>query len=206
MSDKRRKRQAEAKPFRDALIAEAGECEHCEASPKHPDWDRPVSLNQLCVHEIANGPNRQKALDKRYATLVLCWGCNGEDFEDKGQWPEARQLALLFQRRPKDFDLPAYLELTNPNAPNRITLDEVAAYMPDEQLTVTDVANLMKVNRRTVQTWIDSEELAATDARPTGGARAMWRIDYSDLMDFTERRRHESSAADLDETEENLLD
>lgn len=207
ISEKRRKREAEAKPARDALIAEVGECEHCGASQDYPHQDLPRELSQLCVHEIANGPHRQKALDKRFATLVLCWHCNGETFEDKGEMPESRQLAVLFTSRPRDFDLPAYLELTSPRAPDRITYDEVGAYMSDDQLKVEQVASLMQVNRRTAQSWIDSGELVATDVRPTGGVRALWRVSYADLLDFVRRRKKkESAVAVLDDGDQNLLD
>ncbi|MEO1616487.1 MAG: helix-turn-helix domain-containing protein [Planctomycetota bacterium] len=204
MSEKRRKREAEARPARRALIAEVGECEHCGACPEDPHRGVPRRLSKLCVHEIANGPSRQKALDKRFATLVLCWQCNGDDFEDKGQWPEARQLALLAMKRTRDFDLPAYLELTNPNAPHRITLDEVSAYMSDERLKVTDVAELLRVNRRTVQSWIDAGELAATDVRPSGAKQALWRIEYADLLDFQHRRKYPDEATAVEDCE-NLL-
>ena len=78
----------------------------------------------LCVHEIARGPLRQKALDKEYATLVVCGFCH-ELVGDKSQWPEARQLAVLKRSRPDDFDLAAYNALVNPRAPNRIAIEEV---------------------------------------------------------------------------------
>jgi len=119
-SKKRARREREAKPFREALVARVGRCENCGAKRK------------LCVHEIANGTNRQKALDQPYAVLVLCWACNGGPFENKGEWPESRQLALLRARRPSDFDLAAYLELTSPNAPRRIELWEVVDWMTRE--------------------------------------------------------------------------
>jgi len=123
VSNKRRLRNAEVKPFRDSLVKRVGCCEICGCKP----GDRkPVKqLSNLCCHEIANGPNRDKALDKAFAILVLCWGCNGDKVEDKGQWPESRQLAVLKSSRPEDFDLAAYNFLINPNAPNRITTEEV---------------------------------------------------------------------------------
>jgi hypothetical protein len=85
----------------------------------------PASCSQLCCHEIANGPNRQKALDKPYAILVLCWHCNGTAVEDKAKWPQARQLALLQRVAPEHYNLPAFNALVNPRAPNRITQSEV---------------------------------------------------------------------------------
>ena len=109
-------------------MAQFGECWICEHSPKHPWRDKPRELSQLCVHEVANGPLRQKALDKAFATLVLCWFCNSYVVTNKKVWPEARQLALLLDRAPEDFDLAAYNALVNPRAPNRITLEEVNGY------------------------------------------------------------------------------
>lgn len=119
ISDKRRRRETEAKPVRDELIAQVGRCEVCGIRPGQT-W-----LSNLCVHEIANGKNRQKALDKRHAVLVTCIQCNCIEVEDKARYPEARQLAILRKSRPDDFDLVAYNALVNPRAPNRITLEEV---------------------------------------------------------------------------------
>lgn len=82
-------------------------------------------LNQLCVHEIAGGPLRQKSLDKPFATLVLCWHCNQHEVEDKAKWPRVRQLALLQKRSPEDYDLAAFCNLVNPRAPSYITQEEV---------------------------------------------------------------------------------
>jgi hypothetical protein len=123
-SDKRKAREAEAKPFRDALIAKVRCCERCGLAGQgygHPNV-------RLCVHEIANGPLRQKALDQPYAVLVLCWPCN-ELATDKGTWPEAEQLACLKINRPEDYDLVAYNRLVNERAPNRITEEEVDHYI-----------------------------------------------------------------------------
>jgi excisionase family DNA binding protein len=61
----------------------------------------------------------------------------------------------------------------------------------DKLLKVEEVASKMRVNRRTVQTWIDSGNLAATDVRPDGAQRAMWRIESSDLVQFAKRRKKE---------------
>ncbi len=85
-------------------------------------------MSTLVVHEIANGPNRQAALDKPFACLVLCWWCNGHVVTDKSQWPESRQLATLRRCIPENYDLVAYNALVNPRAPLRITQDEVDAW------------------------------------------------------------------------------
>lgn len=81
------------------------------------------------MHEIANGALRRKAWDKPYATLVVCWHCNGE-LMDKGKWPQARQLAVLKEKAPDQYDLEAFNHLVNPNAPNRITQEEVDERRP----------------------------------------------------------------------------
>ena len=119
-SPKRRRRNAEAKPVRDQLRADVLRCERCGTHRGRRD-----------VHEIARGVNRAKALDKRFALLLLCLKCHYE-FGNAALWPEARQLALLRKRRPADFDLVAYLELTNPRAPERITMEEISAWLDHE--------------------------------------------------------------------------
>ena len=78
----------------------------------------------MCCHEIANGTNREKALDKPYAILVLCWWCNSEEVENKAKWPEARQLALLQRQSPVCYDLVKYNSLVG-YGPERITQDDV---------------------------------------------------------------------------------
>ena len=127
ISSKRQARQAEAKPIRDALIAKAGECMICGARPGIQNG-RMQQLNQLCVHELLNGPLRQKTMDKPFATLVVCWHHNGE-LNDKGLWPVARQLAVLLTKSPDDYDLAAFNRLSNPNAPNRWTQEDVDAFL-----------------------------------------------------------------------------
>lgn len=175
MSNKARRRLSEAKPVRDEIRA-IGRCESCGRSG-----------GILDVHEISRGRHRQKALDKRFALLLLCRTCH-EDFGDAAKWPESRQLALLAERRLLDWDLVQYLEMTNPRAPRRIEIAEVAAHMK-EMLKVDQVAERMQVNRRTVQSWIDCKSLPAVDVRPAGAARAMWRIDPADLLAFTQARK-----------------
>ena len=188
MSSIREKREAEAKPFRDYLVAAVGECEHCGCSPTNRQGRMPA-LTRLAVHEIASGVHRQKALDKPYAVLVLCWECNSGPFQNRGEWSEARQLALLAKRRPKDFDLPAYLELTSPNAPRRIEIHEVLAFMDEEYLTKNDVAAKMQVDRRAVQNWIASGELPAIDCRTVGASKPLYRVAWSDYLEFCTSRR-----------------
>jgi hypothetical protein len=61
---------------------------------------------------------------------VLCAYCNLYEVEDKRKWPQARQLAVLMRKSPEDYDLAAFNYLVNPNAPNRITQEEVDAWIP----------------------------------------------------------------------------
>ncbi len=116
--------------MRQRLLEKHEACLICGHSPARPWRDKPRELSQLAVHEIANGPLRQKALDKPYACLVLCWWCNGHVVVDKSKWPESRQLAVLYVKAPEDFDLAAYNALVNPRAPNRIEMSEVLAWLP----------------------------------------------------------------------------
>ncbi len=81
------------------------------------------------MHEILCGPLRQKALDQVYALLVTCWHCNGSVVTDKRVWPEARQLAVLLQHAPENYDLAAFCRLANEHAPHRVTQSEVDVYL-----------------------------------------------------------------------------
>lgn len=147
------------------------------------------SMASLAVHEIASGTHRQKALDKPYAVLVLCWACNSGPFQDRSEWPESKQLALLARRRPKDFDLAAYLELTSPNAPRRIEIQEILDWMEEDYLTKQDIAERMQVDRRAVNNWITEGKLPAIDCRTVGATKPLYRVAWSDYLDFCQFRR-----------------
>lgn len=108
-------------------MTQRGKCDICGHSPRHPWRTKPRECSQLCVHEIACGPHRLKAIDQPCATLVLCWWCNGEVVTDKSAWPEARQLALLRRRAPQCYDLVAYNALVGRGS-RRITEDDVDQY------------------------------------------------------------------------------
>lgn len=125
VSIKRKRLVDQARPLREALIRKHGECMVCGRGPGNPYRDRPIQCSQLCVHEIANGRNRARALDKPYACLVVCWYCNAGQLENKRLWPEARQLALLRLKSPGDYNLQAYNALVSPKSPKRITQEEV---------------------------------------------------------------------------------
>jgi hypothetical protein len=117
-SDKRQQREAEAQPWRDAKILEVNCCEVCRWKPRTLHRLGPA---YLCVHEIASGADRQKALDKAYAVLVVCNYCNTTIHG----WPKERQLAVLLLRRPADFDLDAFNELRG----RRYDKDRVAEWL-----------------------------------------------------------------------------
>lgn len=123
VSAKRRRREAEAKPFRDALKARVGRCEVCLS---------PRMVDDLAGHEIHNGyAGRQVSLDKAFGVLIVCREPNYRKQCDchatVQNESEARQLARLYTVRPSDFDLPAFNAMVNPRASNRITLSEVMA-------------------------------------------------------------------------------
>jgi len=146
-------------------------------------------MASLAVHEIASGPDRQKALDKPFAVLVLCWACNSGPFQNRGKWPESRQLALLARRRPATFDLTAYLELTSPRAMKRIEIHEVLQWMEEDYLTKQDIAKRLQVDRRSVQNWIDSGQLPAMDCRTAGASKPLYRVAWSVFLEFCKSRR-----------------
>jgi len=122
MSERARLRADEAEPVR-AALRRRGVCEVC--------CRRGLLPEMLAVHEIANGPLRQKALDLTYAVLVVC---RQPDFRSQTDChrtvqnePEPRQLARICVFRPEDYNLPAYLRLTRPQALRRISEAEVMA-------------------------------------------------------------------------------
>lgn len=120
-----KKQDPEVTAFRAALREEVGRCEICGAAPGRHVRNTPAELAALNCHEIANGIHRQKALDKPFAILVLCAWCNQYAVTNKAEWPQSRQLAVLQKKRPLHYDLAAFNHLVNPNAPDRITQEEV---------------------------------------------------------------------------------
>jgi hypothetical protein len=123
MKTKGQERARECRKFREALMQRVGRCDICLHDPKRV---RPSDIAwEMCVHEIARGTHRQKALDKPFATLVLCYLCHYELHNGKTYWTEAMQLAVLKKRRPADYDLAAYNRLIG-LGPNRITEEDVS--------------------------------------------------------------------------------
>jgi hypothetical protein len=117
------------KPIRDGLLEKHKLCWICGHGPSKPWVHRPREFSELSVHEISRGPLRCKSLGKLFCLMVTCWWCNSRVLTERKQWPEARQLAVLLEKAPESFDLVAYLELTNPRAMQRITMEEIRQWM-----------------------------------------------------------------------------
>lgn len=115
---KRQELMREVTPWRNAFKERVGRCEYC-LKQRMPD--------ALAVHEISRGSHRRKALASEFAVLAVCldpWG--KPPCHDTVQvWSEVKQLALLYLVRQSDYDLQAYLEMTNYRAPRRIMQSEV---------------------------------------------------------------------------------
>jgi hypothetical protein len=114
-----------ARKFREQLKREVGHCELCRYDPSGMKYGEP--LRAMHQHEIARGPFRDKARDKRYAVLWLCCSCHQLRIHGNEDWPQSRQLAVLKKSRPKDYDLDAFNALIG-WGPDRITAADVAAW------------------------------------------------------------------------------
>ena len=178
VSKKRQALMRDVKPIRDALRDEVGCCDICGCS-----------RGTLDVHEIARGHLREACLGERCALLVVCRSCHSEKLSQASEWSESRQLALLAKRRPQDFDLHRFLEITSPRAPRRIEIHEVLEWLEGEYLSKQDIADRLQVDRRSVQNWVTSGELPAIDARTVGATRPLYRVAWSDYLEFCKTRR-----------------
>lgn len=116
VSERRRERNDDVREFRAALVKEFGACMVCG------------SRRDLACHEILNGPLRNKTLNEPCSLLVACWSCNSGPLNRKGEWPVARQLAVLRVKAPHYFDLERFNWLRNPNAPNYVTTEDLNEY------------------------------------------------------------------------------
>jgi len=168
----------EVKPIRDALRNEVGCCEICGCS-----------RGTLDVHEIARGVHRAAALDKPFALLIVCRSCHDEKLSQPAEWTEARQLAVLAKSRPKQFSLTDYLALTSPRAPRRIEIAEITKWFTEEYLTKSDIAQRLQVDRRSVSNWITSGQLSAIDCRTAGTSKPLYRVSWSDFLEFCKTRK-----------------
>jgi len=178
VSKKRQELMKKVKPIRDALREEVGCCEICGCS-----------RGTLDVHEIARGHLRERCLGERCALLVVCRSCHSEKLSQPAEWTEARQLAVLADSRPLDFNLVRFLDITSPNAPRRIEIEDVLDWLPNEYLSKSDIAERLQVDRRSVQNWIDSGYLAAIDARTVGASKPLYRVAWRDYLEFCKTRR-----------------
>lgn len=178
VSKKRQELMKKVKPIRDALRAEVGCCEICGCS-----------RGTLDVHEIARGVHRAASLDKPFALLIVCRACHDEKLSQPAEWPEARQLAILAKSRPAQFSLTAYLELTSPRAMQRIAIAEVMEFMEERYLRKSDIANMLQVDRRSVSNWITSGQLPAIDCRTVGTSKPLYRVAWSDFLEFCRNRK-----------------
>ena len=124
VSAKRRARMDEVREFRRELVSKVGRCERCLYKPRPRDLY--VSLH---CHEILNGPLREKTLDEPAALIVACWNCNSGPLNSKGDYPLARQLAIIKRFAPDRYDLEHVLHLRNPKAPSYVTEEEVDAWI-----------------------------------------------------------------------------
>jgi len=128
VSKKRAKLISESREFRSDLCESTGACMICSASPARTRYAI-QEMNQLCCHEILNGPYREKVLKEPSCLLVLCWHCNQEEVTDKSVWPVARQLAVLKKHAIDRYDLRRFLELRNPNAMRFLTEEDVDCWL-----------------------------------------------------------------------------
>lgn len=94
VSKKRAKLMKDIGPARRAYLAEHHVCACCMAGPSTE------------VHELANGPGRDKALSERCAWLAVCNDCNFHKLTDKTRYPvevqyffKALQDAGYYDRR-----------------------------------------------------------------------------------------------------------
>lgn len=178
VSKKRQKLIREVKPIRDSLREEVGHCELCD-----------TTRGTLDVHEIGRGVYREACLGERCALLLVCRTCHDEKLSHVAEWTEARQLAVLARSRPFDFNLTRFLEITTPRAPKRIEIHEVMEWFEEAYLTKSEVAERLQVDRRSVQNYITSGELPAIDCRTVGASKPLYRIAWSEFLEFVHARR-----------------
>lgn len=177
VSKKRQELMKQVKPIRDALRDEVGCCEICGCS-----------RGTLDVHEIGRGTSREACLGERCALLIVCRSCHSEKLSQPAEWTEARQLALLAKRRPRDFSLHRFLAITSPRAPRRIEIHEVLEWLEGNYLSKQDIADRLQVDRRSVNNWIASGLLPAIDCRTAGATRPLYRVAWSDYLAFCRDR------------------
>ena len=127
ISKKRQQRIAETGKYRQELVSQVGACMLCGTNPTRHRYGLP-ELNNLCCHEILNGPDRDKVLMEPSCLIVACWYCNGYELVDKKKWPLSRQLWIIKTKAPERYDLKRVLDLRKPEATRFVTEEEVDAW------------------------------------------------------------------------------
>lgn len=101
--------------WRESKIMDVGACDLCGSD----------AIAYLCIHEIARGIHRAKAMTAAYAQLILCDTCHRYWAHRGGK--VAEQLARLRFVRAVDYDLEEFYTLTDRRWPDSDDVD--AAYM-----------------------------------------------------------------------------
>lgn len=127
-SKKTRAKERKATGSRQRWRKEAGCCMVCGYSPHRPNPYLPTFMSKLVCHEISNGPLRLKTIGEPSCVLVACRYCNEHWLTNKADFPEARQLAILQAKAPARYDLRRFIQLTSPQAPDRITQADVDSF------------------------------------------------------------------------------
>lgn len=58
-----------------------------------------------------------------------------------------------------------------------------------DYLSKQDIAEYLKVDRRSVQNWIEAGQLPAIDCRTVGASRPLYRVAWADFLAFCRARR-----------------
>lgn len=59
----------------------------------------------------------------------------------------------------------------------------------EEYLSKQDIAKRLKVDRRSVQNWIEAGQLPALDCRTDGASRPLYRVAWADFLAFCKTRK-----------------
>ena len=117
-SKKRAALDRKADPWREAFVRTVGQCELC---------NRDLSYELHC-HEISAGTaSKRKSLMEPSCILVLCNVTHRHNkpscHREVQLWPRSKQLALLYLRRPGDFDLAKFHEIVAMRDPDMADID-----------------------------------------------------------------------------------
>ena len=106
------KKYRDGKPAREAIQARIPVCEKCQRSRTSE------------LHEIPRANMRKHVSSLASCVLGLCRSCHDYMHANPAEWPKAKQLALLWWRRPTDLDLGEY----NRVAVGMVHSDEILKY------------------------------------------------------------------------------